>query len=480
MVETCATARDGASLAPRPCALHSVVTRAPTIASARANRTSTARTAQGASQAVADPSHGVPSAQRVKTVPRAFAATVFKRQRRLWRLVRQLCSSSVAKAHAGLSDRGQQDPHGTCKDQSATSCGQTGACDGFGACSLYAAAETICTSPVCSGARLNTAGTCDGQGACRAPGVQNCWPYTCSNGACATACVSDGDCQTGHACVAGSCGPKPIGQSCSSPTDCVSGFCVDGTCCDGACGGACTSCALPSSMGHCASVPANATDPRGLCVDKGASACSTGRPLRRSRRLPGIQVRHRLRARELPSKRLHRPFDLQRDRAMCRAAVAVLRALRLQRRSLLRLLSEQRRLASRLTLATRRGSCGQKSIGASCSIASRMRFGLLRARSVLRNVLYGRVQVMRAAGERGGLHRCPDWRPRSLGNVRRSGRIHLRHERDVRGGDVPEISSRNALRERDLSRERDRVHTGIELRRRGNLHHTDVHVLRAL
>jgi hypothetical protein len=171
-------------------------------------------------------------------------------------------------------DRGVADPHGSCKDGGVPSCGQTGACDGLGGCSLYAA-ETICTPPSCAGARINTAGTCDGKGACHAPSVLNCSPYTCSNGACSTSCVTDGDCQPGHACVAGSCGPKSIGQSCTASTDCASGFCVDGVCCDGACGGTCVSCALPSAMGHCSPVPAGAADPRVMCADKGATACST-------------------------------------------------------------------------------------------------------------------------------------------------------------------------------------------------------------
>src|SRR5262249_55963894 len=150
----------------------------------------------------------------------------------------------------------------------------TGICDGFGGCALYAA-ETICTQPSCAGPKLNTAGTCDGKGACRAASVQNCWPYMCSNGACATSCTMDSDCQEGHACVGGSCGPKPIGQSCTGNTDCGSSFCVDGVCCDGPCVGACLSCSLPSSMGHCSPAPASTPDPRGMCKDKSPSACST-------------------------------------------------------------------------------------------------------------------------------------------------------------------------------------------------------------
>jgi hypothetical protein len=171
-------------------------------------------------------------------------------------------------------DPGVPDPRKTCKDQGASSCGQTGACDGFGGCALYAA-ETICTAPTCSGDRVNTAGTCNGLGLCRPQGVQNCPPYRCADGACTTKCVTDADCQTGHACVAGSCGKRQNGQACTKAGDCASDFCVDGVCCAEACQGACKSCALPSSMGHCAAAPAGAGDPHGVCTDQGAQSCGT-------------------------------------------------------------------------------------------------------------------------------------------------------------------------------------------------------------
>ncbi|MFO0546856.1 MAG: hypothetical protein U0271_00645 [Polyangiaceae bacterium] len=35
---------------------------------------------------------------------------------------------------------------------------------------------------------------------------------------------------------------KSLGDACSAPTHCYSGFCVDGVCCDGACAGACEAC----------------------------------------------------------------------------------------------------------------------------------------------------------------------------------------------------------------------------------------------
>ena len=172
-------------------------------------------------------------------------------------------------------DEGNDDPRRVCHDQGPGTCGQTGACDGIGGCALYAA-ETICVAPSCSGDRLNTAGTCDGVGRCRAPGVRTCAPYRCSDGACIAHCASDADCVGGQICDSnGSCGPKPNGQPCTGGGECISTFCVDGVCCDEACGGACRSCALPSSMGRCTSSPEGTVDPRGVCVDKGAQSCGT-------------------------------------------------------------------------------------------------------------------------------------------------------------------------------------------------------------
>jgi hypothetical protein len=172
------------------------------------------------------------------------------------------------------TDQGVTDPHKVCVAQAASTCGRTGTCDGFGGCALVQA-ETICVAPSCAGDRLNTAGTCNGVGVCLAPGVQTCEPFRCASGACETKCTTDADCETGHACVAGSCGPRQNGQLCAKAGDCASGFCVDGVCCADACLGACKSCALPSSMGRCAPIPAGGGDARGQCVDHGAASCGT-------------------------------------------------------------------------------------------------------------------------------------------------------------------------------------------------------------
>src|SRR6185503_3955482 len=46
------------------------------------------------------------------------------------------------------------DPHDDCPDEGATSCGRNGACDGTGACAVYAAG-TICRAPSCAGSTVS-------------------------------------------------------------------------------------------------------------------------------------------------------------------------------------------------------------------------------------------------------------------------------------------------------------------------------------
>jgi hypothetical protein len=185
------------------------------------------------------------------------------------------CNQTGREGTCWPVDSGAKDPRGLCQDQGARVCGQTGTCDGFGGCVLYAA-ETVCSAPSCTTSdHLTTAGTCDGLGSCRPPGVQVCAPYHCSGGACIARCTSDADCVSGRACQNGSCGPKPNGQTCTGSGECESNFCVDGVCCAEACTGACRSCALPSALGQCAAIPAGAADPRAVCVDQGATTCGT-------------------------------------------------------------------------------------------------------------------------------------------------------------------------------------------------------------
>ncbi len=171
-------------------------------------------------------------------------------------------------------DRGVPDPRGRCKDDGAATCGTNGTCDGLGACAKYAR-DTICLMPSCSGSRLNTAGTCNGLGTCRPPGVQDCPPFRCVNGACTTACESDADCGDGIACVAKTCGPKQNGQLCKAAGECKSNQCVDGVCCESSCTGGCRTCNNPTTPGKCVAIAAGNDDTRNVCLNMGAASCGT-------------------------------------------------------------------------------------------------------------------------------------------------------------------------------------------------------------
>jgi hypothetical protein len=185
------------------------------------------------------------------------------------------CVSCALPAREGTcwpTEAGVADPNKLCADQGAPSCGTNGKCDGLGSCARYPA-DTECAISVCYGSKLNTSATCDGLGTCRPPGLVNCSPFRCTEGACTVTCKADSDCDVGIACVNGTCGPKQNGQTCKAAGECKSGQCVDGFCCESACSGACRSCGLASSPGKCTVVGAGNADPRAICKDAGATSC---------------------------------------------------------------------------------------------------------------------------------------------------------------------------------------------------------------
>jgi hypothetical protein len=132
-------------------------------------------------------------------------------------------------------EAGIPDPRGVCRDQGASSCGTTGACDGFGACARYEAA-TLCAVATCVGATLTPPKLCDGLGAClpSSPST-SCAPHLCRSDA--AQCAVD-NCPGGDSiCVAGAycsgneqCAPRKAGGSpCASDHECTSFKCLSGS-----------------------------------------------------------------------------------------------------------------------------------------------------------------------------------------------------------------------------------------------------------
>lgn len=171
--------------------------------------------------------------------------------------------------------------HPSCGPDPASSCMRDGSCDGAGACRLYVGG-TMCGAASCNSTTnmLTAQSTCDGAGHCVAGVTGTCAPYVCQSAtACYTSCsgASTG-CVSGKVCVGGSCGLKSNGASCTSGSECSSGFCVDGVCCNSACTQSCYSCNQAASLGMCKPAPAN-TDPRNNCpAGSGAnSVCAPGK-----------------------------------------------------------------------------------------------------------------------------------------------------------------------------------------------------------
>lgn len=99
------------------------------------------------------------------------------------------------------------DPDAECPAEAPGTCGNTGLCDGFGACQSYAAG-TLCAAPYCIDSTTSAnADTCSGGGACVDGGPQDCAPFGCNaaSGLCRSTCTTTSDCAPGFTCAGGSC-----------------------------------------------------------------------------------------------------------------------------------------------------------------------------------------------------------------------------------------------------------------------------------
>lgn len=97
----------------------------------------------------------------------------------------------------------------------------------------------------------------------------------CVGGTCAaysSTCAADLDCRPDFFCHNAACAKRAaLGTACAAPNQCTSRYCADGVCCDGDCVGTCLQCSV---AGHCSSVISR-EDP-GTCDDaNGAEPCTT-------------------------------------------------------------------------------------------------------------------------------------------------------------------------------------------------------------
>lgn len=154
-----------------------------------------------------------------------------------------------------------------CTRQSAATCGNTGVCDGQGACALYPSG-TECTPARCVDDTTEaSAEYCDGNGTCVPSETTACRGYECRDGACQQSCAAEADCVGDRFCNDSQrCSSKRgLGTECGADRECNSGHCTDGVCCAKACDGQCEACNEADSPGSCVAVMGKPRGVRDAC-----------------------------------------------------------------------------------------------------------------------------------------------------------------------------------------------------------------------
>jgi hypothetical protein len=154
-------------------------------------------------------------------------------------------TGSTADGTCAFVSSGLADPANACPAAAMpSSCGNTGHCDGKGACEKYGS-NTICQPASCGTAGFTSASTCNGMGGCTAGTTTGCKGFSCSTtSGCATSCSVDTDCPGGYCTSGKTCAATmPDGSGCTANDQCTHANCVSGVCCGTACGGTCMTCA---------------------------------------------------------------------------------------------------------------------------------------------------------------------------------------------------------------------------------------------
>jgi len=166
------------------------------------------------------------------------------------------------------------DPDNECPQDTPSSCGLDGTCDGAGECRRWSG--TVCISESCLGSTYTPARTCNGSGVCQTVSTQSCGSYICGATACKTSCTSNSDCTSGFFCLGGACTTvKGQGSACTDASQCSTGYCVDGICCENSCIGSCMACAgskTAQADGLCRGV-VGGTDPDNECTADPIASC---------------------------------------------------------------------------------------------------------------------------------------------------------------------------------------------------------------
>jgi hypothetical protein len=197
----------------------------------------------------------------------------------------KVCNISGKNGTCQYVAEGSSPPTGkSCSSTASSTCGNDGKCNGVGSCRKWPDG-TVCTGATCSAnATLDLASHCDGAGKCRSilsttADTIDCAPHKCETNICGWGCTNPNkDClDKSSDCQNGSCdgAAKALGLSCTSNTQCASGFCSDGYCCESACAENCKTCRLSGARGRCVNVPKGSKPPTGKSCPVAGGTCGT-------------------------------------------------------------------------------------------------------------------------------------------------------------------------------------------------------------
>lgn len=123
------------------------------------------------------------------------------------------CEACDVPGHLGACWPVVGAPHGsrTACPTSASPCSQA-ACDGAKDTKTCAGSvidlTKECAPARCVDARFTPTTTCDATGTCPSLAATSCVPYNCTDSGCRTSCSTDTQCASGYVCDAGKCGPR--------------------------------------------------------------------------------------------------------------------------------------------------------------------------------------------------------------------------------------------------------------------------------
>ena len=381
------------------------------------------------------------------------------------------CNQAGRRGTCWPVDAGRADPHQHLQGRGRRLAAARPAPATGSAAARSTRAETICVPPSCAGDRLNTAGTCDGLGSCRAPGVQRLRRRTAaSDGACVSRCTSDADCVAGHACQNGSCGKKTNGQPCADAER------VRRAASASTASAAPRPAPAPARAARCRRrsadarpSPAGADDPRNICIDQGGGLLRHRRQVRRRRRLPQVPAGHRLRApstARTTSTRPRRPAARPATASRPTPSPAPPSPATAARASA----PAPSTRTARAGNVCNANSCGQKPIGAFCADKPECASGNCAQGVCCATACSGACKSCALSGTMGLCTNVPKDGLDPDRDLRRPGGRHLRDQRQVRGGRLPEVRRRGRLPATpSCPAGGDDAHAGGDLRRRRHL-----------